>query len=584
MRHPPADPLPPRAAIYCRFSSEMQNPRSVTDQVKLCQRYAERQGWPPIPPEAVFADEQISGDISQRPAYQRLLAMLASGSGQRPEVVLTEGFDRLARDKIERAWLERMAPIWDLRIISVSDDQEITEDGAEYKLIEDQRYLKTLRKKIRRGLSGRFADGFHPGGSIYGYTTLPVPHPSGRLDRWGRPILLGHRLVPKPEEAAIVRRIYVEAAAGRSPRDIAHGLDQDRVPKPCCRYEYMTKGAARQTTPWFGGTVLSILRNERYRGLWRYQQMLSVGTDPDTGRKVMRAVPEEALEQQRDALRLIDDSLWHQVQAVLNARAMGERRDPATGRPTGWAQGRAPGAVYGKGTHALNGLLTCGVCRGPVNILRTTTTPDGARVPYVGCQNHHRFKGYCANAGLARLPDLEAALRAALPGYFAEVEPLRESLRRFLRAVATYRAQLTQEEERARAAVAEIASGTARGASFAGLIGERTQAMLAAAAAMEVATTAALAEGEAAQRAEPRRVPAAEILRGLPDRHRQERQYPYHRLLREVRLRSERAPGRKLASRWVAELVPREDAGLEGLPTSVALGKGVITVGYSLSG
>ena len=64
MRHPPSDPLPPRAAIYCRFSSEMQNPRSVVDQVKLCQRYAERQGWPPIPPEAIFVDEQLSGDIS----------------------------------------------------------------------------------------------------------------------------------------------------------------------------------------------------------------------------------------------------------------------------------------------------------------------------------------------------------------------------------------------------------------------------------------------------------------------------------------------------------------------------------------
>lgn len=84
MRRLPADPLPPRAAIYCRFSSEMQNPRSVAHQVKLCQRYAERRGWPPIPPETVFADEQISGDISQRPAYQRLLSLIESGSGQRP--------------------------------------------------------------------------------------------------------------------------------------------------------------------------------------------------------------------------------------------------------------------------------------------------------------------------------------------------------------------------------------------------------------------------------------------------------------------------------------------------------------------
>jgi len=274
------------------------------------------------------------------------------------------------------------------------------------------------------------------------------------------------------------------------------------------------------------------------------------------------------------------------VQAVLNARAMGVRRDPATGCLPGREKGGAPGAVYGKATHVLNGLLKCGVCGGPVNILKTKTAPDGAAVRLVGCQNHHRFRGYCANAGLARLTDLEAALGEALEGHFSDATSMRASLRRFMRAVAAYRAQLTQDEQRARAdlAAAEVAIGRVRAAILAGVIGETTKAMLAEAEAMQVAATKALAEAEAAQLAEPRRVPPAEVLRGLHDRHRQERQQAYQRLLREVRLRSERAPGRKLASRWVAEIVPRKEAGIEGLPTSVAFGKDFITVGSSPCG
>jgi hypothetical protein len=57
-----------RTVIYARFSSDNQNPRSVTDQIALCRERAEREGWPIV---AVFEDSAISGaagiDQVQRP-------------------------------------------------------------------------------------------------------------------------------------------------------------------------------------------------------------------------------------------------------------------------------------------------------------------------------------------------------------------------------------------------------------------------------------------------------------------------------------------------------------------------------------
>jgi hypothetical protein len=34
-----------RAVIYARYSSELQSPTSIVDQIELCRTYAERHGW-----------------------------------------------------------------------------------------------------------------------------------------------------------------------------------------------------------------------------------------------------------------------------------------------------------------------------------------------------------------------------------------------------------------------------------------------------------------------------------------------------------------------------------------------------------
>jgi len=80
-----------RTAIYCRFSSDLQNPTSLADQERVCRAYAERMGWSVA---KVYCDAAISGASRERPGYQTLLA---DARNRAFEVVLAEDMDRLNR-------------------------------------------------------------------------------------------------------------------------------------------------------------------------------------------------------------------------------------------------------------------------------------------------------------------------------------------------------------------------------------------------------------------------------------------------------------------------------------------------------
>ena len=82
-----------RVAIYARFSSDLQDARSITDQVNLAREHAAQQGWLVV---AEFTDATISGaSMANRPALKDLIRAAEAG---RFDAVLTESLDRLSRD------------------------------------------------------------------------------------------------------------------------------------------------------------------------------------------------------------------------------------------------------------------------------------------------------------------------------------------------------------------------------------------------------------------------------------------------------------------------------------------------------
>jgi site-specific DNA recombinase len=82
-----------RTAIYARFSTDLQNDRSIDDQLALCRTYAEREGLDVV---ATFDDRARSGG----PVLVRegLLRLMDKAREHEFDVLVVEALDRLSRD------------------------------------------------------------------------------------------------------------------------------------------------------------------------------------------------------------------------------------------------------------------------------------------------------------------------------------------------------------------------------------------------------------------------------------------------------------------------------------------------------
>ena len=59
-----------RAVVYARFSSDLQDPASIEDQIRLCRERIEQEGWDYL---HAYTDRAVSGASALRPSYQGLL-------------------------------------------------------------------------------------------------------------------------------------------------------------------------------------------------------------------------------------------------------------------------------------------------------------------------------------------------------------------------------------------------------------------------------------------------------------------------------------------------------------------------------
>ena len=57
-----------RVALYARYSSDNQRDASIADQLSVCRRYAEREGWTVA---EVYSDHAVSGARCCAPASRR---------------------------------------------------------------------------------------------------------------------------------------------------------------------------------------------------------------------------------------------------------------------------------------------------------------------------------------------------------------------------------------------------------------------------------------------------------------------------------------------------------------------------------
>jgi site-specific DNA recombinase len=180
-----------RAAIYARYSSDLQSAASIQDQLRLCRERIESEGWNLI---ATYSDRALSGADRLRPGYQKLMEDARAGEF---EVVVAEALDRLSRDQEDVAALYKRLRFAGVTIITLTEG-EITELHVGLKGTMNALYLKDLAVKVQRGLRGRIEAGRSGGGNSYGYKPIVEHDSRGERVRGGRKI--------DPAEAAVVHR------------------------------------------------------------------------------------------------------------------------------------------------------------------------------------------------------------------------------------------------------------------------------------------------------------------------------------------------------------------------------------------
>lgn len=351
-----------RAAIYARFSSDLQDERSIIDQVALARKYAESRG---LIVADVYQDAAISGASTiNRPG---LLRLIADSAATKFEIIVTESLDRLSRSQADIAALYEKLTFHGTRIETLADGA-VSEIHVGLKGTMSALFLKDLAQKTRRGQIGRVKAGRIPGGKSYGYDIVK----DASEERGRRTI--------NDCEVEIVRRIFSQYADGKGPLAIVAELNRDGIAGP--------RGGRWNASALLGNPKRGngILNNELYRGTIVYNRQRFI-KDPATGKRVARENPEtDWLRQDVPELRLIDNETWGRVQArraLKGGPKLHHRRRPR---------------------RLLSGLLKCSCCGGTYTVVREE---------YMQCSTVQNSRG-CKNTRTVKTGDVESRVLVAL--------------------------------------------------------------------------------------------------------------------------------------------------------------------------
>lgn len=338
-----------KAAIYSRYSSDLQRQASIADQSRNCERIIEREGWEIV---ARFKDEALSGAKADRPGY---LALLAAAKAGEIGVIVVDEVSRLWRDQEEQMRAVKRLEFYGVHIRSVNDGVNTLSEGFGLLLslrgAINEEARREIGKRTHRGLAGQALAGYNAGGKSYGYRHVPIEDPV-RKDHLGRPIVNAVRREIAPEQAKIILRIFEMYAEGLSPRKIADQLNALGVPSPGSTWNRNV----RQCRGWAGSAIygdrkrgFGILMNPLYGGLYIWNRTRRQ-IDPDTKARKHAARPEgDWIVREAPELRIVPPDLWKRVQARLASRR----------------EGKPVAAGPGKGRKYLfSGLLKCGTCGG----------------------------------------------------------------------------------------------------------------------------------------------------------------------------------------------------------------------------
>lgn len=225
-----------KAALYARVSSEEQARRenSIPAQLRALREYCQKNN---IEIYEEYTDEAITGQIGDRPAFQRMLSAAYAGE---INLILVHKFDRFARKVELSRSIKTNLKDANVAVISITEPIEDSPMGffmeGLYELMAEY-YVKNLSLEVQKGMNERALKGKHMGQMPYGFYCK------------------NGEVFIHEDQANIVRKIYRLYDEGWGHMKIMRWLNENRIPT----YSGIIGG-------WQTYQVKQILRNCKYIG------------------------------------------------------------------------------------------------------------------------------------------------------------------------------------------------------------------------------------------------------------------------------------------------------------------------------
>lgn len=237
------------AVIYARYSSDSQREESIEGQLRECREYAERNNMTIV---GTYIDRALSAKTADRPEFQH---MIKDSAKELFEIVLVWKLDRFSRDRYDSAHYKHILKKNGVKVISA---KEHISEGPEGIILEAmlegyaEFYSAELSEKIHRGQKENALKGKNNGGGVpLGYL----------LDKKAQ------KLATDPTTAPLVVEVFEKYADGKSIRSIVE--------------DFNARGLkTKRGQPFNINSFSSLLKNRKYIGEYRYQDVVIEGGVP----------------------------------------------------------------------------------------------------------------------------------------------------------------------------------------------------------------------------------------------------------------------------------------------------------------
>ncbi len=245
-------------ALYCRLSQEderLGESLSIENQRLMLQRYAEEHRFPNI---QFYVDDGFSGADFNRPSFKRMMNDVECG---KVGIVIVKDQSRLGRDYLQTGMLMEITfPQYDVRFIAINDGVDSANGVSDFSGIKNyfnDFYARDTSRKIRavqraKGERGERVSSATP----YGY----MRNPENKKE-----------LIPDPETAPVVKRIFEMCANGMGVGKICDMLTKENILAPSV-YIFQRTGKRigqpdlNKPYHWAQTTVRAMLSNQEYVG------------------------------------------------------------------------------------------------------------------------------------------------------------------------------------------------------------------------------------------------------------------------------------------------------------------------------